>query len=412
MEEIHNFNDLIKHFGSLDKFIENWYDAYIDEQFITILGDEITSDDLSAIFKDNDVLITNAENFLKSNPQYISQIIDEFVIPTWQYQSLDALIDTYSLALADDFDEMEYYNNIIKIFDSNYIKNKVINTLVNQALSYEARGEQIFAQVEQDNNMDTIINDLYSWIIKIEPELIPNIKWIKVHDSIGYEFSAFDDSKQFALNPYMEDLYKQLKNHITSFYDLHPNYKDNESCLKVINDLWSYFNQNQLATIYSKIRQYAIDYNSSGPHKNMSKQLVDIQDNDKIGVKDSYNLDFNPADADYLRDQPIVMKRKYDKDHNYKDYILIGRNGLSHWDVIRDNKEIFSDEENIDSNYRDKITFAYMLGNVAFVNLSTIGNFGSLSEIVSALKAQPEIRKVYTCPNGRSGPITRLAKRV
>ena len=412
MEEIHNFNDLIKHFGSLDKFIENWYDAYIDEQFITILGDEITSDDLSAIFKDNDVLITNAENFLKSNPQYISQIIDEFVIPTWQYQSLDALIDTYSLALADDFDEMEYYNNIIKIFDSNYIKNKVINTLVNQALSYEARGEQIFAQVEQDNNMDTIINDLYSWIIKIEPELIPNIKWIKVHDSIGYEFSAFDDSKQFALNPYMEDLYKQLKNHITSFYDLHPNYKDNESCLKVINDLWSYFNQNQLATIYSKIRQYAIDYNSSGPHKNMSQQLVDIQDDDKIGVKDSYNLDFNPADADYLRDQPIVMKRKYDKDHNYKDYILIGRNGLSHWDVIRDNKEIFSDEENIDSNYRDKITFAYMLGNVAFVNLSTIGNFGSLSEIVSALKAQPEIRKVYTCPNGRSGPITRLAKRV
>ena len=62
MEEIHNFNDLIKHFGSLDKFIENWYDAYIDEQFITILGDEITSDDLLAIFKDNDVLITNAEN--------------------------------------------------------------------------------------------------------------------------------------------------------------------------------------------------------------------------------------------------------------------------------------------------------------------------------------------------------------
>ena len=260
--------------------------------------------------------------------------------------------------------------------------------------------------------MDTIINDLYSWVIKIEPELIPNIKWIKVHDSIGYEFSAFDDSKQFALNPYMEDLYKQLKNHITSFYDLHLNYKDNESCLKVINDLWSYFNQNQLATIYSKIRQYAIDYNSSGPHKNMSKQLVDMQDNDKIGVKDSYNLDFNPADADYLRDQPIVMKRKYDKDHNYKDYVLIGRNGLSHWDIIRDNKEIFSDEENIDSNYRDKITFAYMLGNVAFVNLSTIGNFGSLSEIVSALKAQPEIRKVYTCPNGRSGPITRLAKRV
>ena len=145
MEEIHNFNDLIKHFGSLDKFIENWYDAYIDEQFITILGDEITSDDLLAIFKDNDVLITNAENFLKSNPQYISQIIDEFVIPTWQYQSLDALIDTYSLALADDFDEMEYYNNIIKIFDSNYIKNKVINTLVNQALLYETRGEQVFA---------------------------------------------------------------------------------------------------------------------------------------------------------------------------------------------------------------------------------------------------------------------------
>ena len=76
MEEIHNFNDLIKYFGGFDTFIDNWYNAYIDEQFITILGDEITSNDLSAIFKDNNVLITIAEEFLKSPQQYISQIID------------------------------------------------------------------------------------------------------------------------------------------------------------------------------------------------------------------------------------------------------------------------------------------------------------------------------------------------
>ena len=412
MNSIHNFDDLIKHFGNFDNFIEKWYDAYIDEQFTTICGDEITSDDLSAIFKDNNVLITNAKKFLKSNPQYIKQIIDEFVIPAWQYEPIDMLIDTYNLNLADDFDEMAYYDSLIKIFSSPYIKQKVINNLISNATLYESQGEQIFAKIEKTDDLDTIINHIYSWIIKIEPELIPHIKWIKVHDSIGYEFSAFDDNKQFAMNPYMQDLYKQLKNHISSFYEVYPNYKNDESCQKIINDLWAYFNQNQLATIYSMIRQYAIDYNSSGPHKNISKNLVDIQDDDKIGVKDSYNLDFNPADADYLRDQPIVMKRKYDSNNNYKDYILIGKNGMSHWDVIKDNKEIFNDEDNIDSNYRDKITFAYMLGNVAFINMATIGNFGTLNEIVSALKSQPGIQKVYTCPKDRSGPITRLAQRV
>lgn len=142
-----------------------------------------------------------------------------------------------------------------------------------------------------------------------------------------------------------------------------------------------------------------------------AEDLMKLQDDDKIGVKNSTSIDYDIT-ADHVRSRPIIII--HDMRTN-KDMVMFGPNGSSHGYYIQNKLPYDCAAKNIEAD-PNKMGYGYALHNIAFVDEQG-DNFQygyTNDEIVNILKNDPHIKKVYTTPGHPvpgGGMITRLAKK-
>lgn len=439
MKKIVYFNDLIKFFNGLSNLKKRLATNIADLQGIYLCGmDGISSDDLKNTFIKNQISYPNAKKFLYSHPEIIQYFKETYVIPTWEY------LDEYDICDYCDYTPVtNYFGNSWQYiegngteddtidYDINFCQdftNLVLNAadfavdeLVDEILFWgrfaeQQHGEKIFAKVDKTkNNNEELIKTLYNYMLKNKNKYVQSINWVKFENgSIGYDFTAFDEKSSKEYNDYIIDFCNALSKDKNNFLNKYPKYK--KEIDTYINNFIDFLSPEQLRTIYSIIRDEAIKINTNGVNKDRAKFLEEYPDDDKIKVKDLITIDYSPQ-QDYMRDKPIVLKRKYNSNGSYKDYILIGDYGTSHITVIQkpENIHLFVDEtDDVEKEYRSNnfITFGYLLGKIAFIYEDNPGDFGSIDEICKILKKDSHIVKVYSCPKATfdGGPITRLAK--
>lgn len=166
------------------------------------------------------------------------------------------------------------------------------------------------------------------------------------------------------------------------------------------------------SVILDKIRKY-IGYKNDKIRNTRALDLLQLQDDDKIGVKDSTSIDYDITN-DYVRTSPIIIINDINTN---KDFVFIGPKGFAHSTYIEEKLKDDMAAKNIIANDY-KMGYGYLLKNIAFVDEHG-DNFligYSLEDEVNILKNDPRIKKIYTTPGhphpnpGTPAPITRLAK--
>ena len=141
-----------------------------------------------------------------------------------------------------------------------------------------------------------------------------------------------------------------------------------------------------------------------------SQDLLNLQDDDKIGIKNSIIIDFDITN-DAVRDRPIIIAEDI---NTHQSHVLLGKEGQSHGMFVSLDLDNMCEKENIIMDM-NKIGYGYLLGPIAFVDETPDGlQIGYTNEeVINILKADPRIKKIYTTPpkRGKGGPITRLAKK-
>ena len=141
-----------------------------------------------------------------------------------------------------------------------------------------------------------------------------------------------------------------------------------------------------------------------------SQDLLNLQDDDKIGIKNSIIIDFDITN-DAVRDRPIIIVEDI---NTHQSHVLLGKEGQSHGMFVSLDLDNMCEKENIIMDM-NKIGYGYLLGPIAFVDETPDGlQIGYTNEeVINILKANPRIKKIYTTPpkRGKGGPITRLAKK-
>ena len=427
------FNDIIKFYTDIFNVKQFLAQKIKNSNRIYFCGKNgISNDDLHYIFTENKVTYSDAKDFLYNHSELIEYIRKQYLIPNFQYINnkeicillnyTPVINNIYKSWTDDNNDIIEYdpnFNNdfinlILKAED--FAKDELIDEIISWAKIKELQGRIIFLKIDKTKNNNTkLIQILYDYAIKNKDKYIQSINWDKLNNgSITYNFTAFDNKSNYKYNDYIMQFCNALKKDKNEFINQYPQYKNDINIY--INNFIEFLSPEQAKNIYATIRDAAIKINTNTINKDRAKFLEEYPDDDKIKVKNLITIDYLPQ-QDYMRDKPIVLKRKYNKDGTYKDYVLIGDYGTSHITVIQkpENAHIFKDEVNnsdeLEAKYRNNnfITFGYLLGKVAFIYEDNPGDFGSIDEICNILKKNPNIIKVYSCPK-RNGAITRLAK--
>lgn len=210
-----------------------------------------------------------------------------------------------------------------------------------------------------------------------------------------------DGYVQTALEKYLID----NKQKILSALNINEKFNDEEW-----EDFVYFYTERENRFVY-KLNKYILLKNQS-TRFTRAKDLLTLNDDDKIGVKNSTSIDYDITN-DHVRTNPIVIVNDINTN---KDYVLIGPKGWSHGFYILERLDTDCNKYNINQN-NYKMGYGYLLKDIAFVDEQgdalQVGY--TFEEEVNILKNDPRIKKVYTtpgrpAPNG--GPITRLAKLV
>lgn len=299
---------------------------------------------------------------------------------------------------------------------SNYIINLKLSDgelFVLSFLAYRIFGYKIFdAKIEQHNQK-------YS----MHPELTDNKLMEKLHTYIKsnlrnilldnlekdennmYRHSWIDADGNYDFGTEKYILIKSLekyKDEICKYLNI------NIAEIREFNNVIEYYCKQYpsiLSTIYDFIRA------KNGKIKKLrAEELLKLQDDDKIGVKNNINIDYDIT-ADHVRSKPVIII--HDLNSN-KDIVMFGPNGASHGSYIQNKLSADCAKANIKID-TTKIGYGYALYNIAFVDEQG-DNFQvgyTLEDEVNILKSDPRIKKIYTAPGHPApggGPITRLAK--
>ena len=433
-----HFSDIIKYHTDISNLKQFLAQKIKNSNRAYFCGNNgISNDDLHYIFTDNKVTYSDAKDFLYNHPDLIEYIRNQYLIPNFQYINntkictlfnyipvinnlYNSWLNTYNND--DNNDIIEYDPNFNNDFvnlvlkSDDFAKDELIDEIIQWARVKEKQGRIIFTQIDKTiYNNTKLIKILYNYAIKNKDKYIQSINWDKLNNgSITYNFTAFDDKSNYKYYNYIMQFCNTLKRDKNEFINQYPQYKDDINIY--INNFIEFLSPEQAKNIYAAIRDTAIKINTNTVNKDRAKFLEEYPDDDKIRVENLITIDYFPQ-QDYMRDKPIVLKRKYNKNGTYKDYVLIGDYGTSHITVMQkpENIYLFKDEVNdmdeLEEKYRSNsfITFGYLLGKIAFIYEDNLGDFNSIDEICDILKKNPNIIKVYSCPK-RNGTITRLAK--
>ena len=149
--------------------------------------------------------------------------------------------------------------------------------------------------------------------------------------------------------------------------------------------------------IVVRIREYILNKNKP-VRRQRAQNLLNADDDALIRRPNAIEINYDVSD-DIIRDKPILIVRG--KNDN-KDYIFIGNTGDSHSRLLQTKVNI-----PILDNYWCQ---AYLLGYIAFVDEDNFIQY-TQDEVINLLKNHPQIKKIYTIPNGEHRS-TRLAKKI
>ena len=256
---------------------------------------------------------------------------------------------------------------------------------------------------ESSDINDKLFNDLDKYIKSNFYKIFLSFKLYKDKENNIYAHSWTDD------NDYNESEYIMqylLKNKNIILQQLKYDNISKEQWFTIIN------NYIHNSNIIDKIREY-IGYKNDNIRRLRAQDLLNLDDDNKIGVKNSTNIDYDITN-DYVRTRPFIIINDVNTN---KDYVFFGPKGVAHSTYI--NRKLQDDmaAQNITPN-NYKMGYGYLLGNIAFVDEHG-DNFligYTLDDEVDILKKDPRIKKVYTTPGhphpnpGQAAPITRLAK--
>ena len=260
----------------------------------------------------------------------------------------------------------------------------------------------------------------HNCLIKLKQYINDNLRTIlrqmqfeKDKNSNVYSASWFDEDGTLDNNFEIKALNNWLRENkmlLVEKLNLKPNEK--EYFIKKYDLIKNHFIHHEL-----KNEDFIFKINSFITLKNHSmkrlraKDLLNLQDDDKIGIKNNTFIDYDITD-DHVRTNPIIII--YDLNTN-KDVLMIGPKGMSHRGYIENklNEDCIEKDINPDPY---KMSYGYLLINIAFIDevMDNVNVGYTFDEVVRIMKNDPRIKKVYTtpghpCPGG--GPITRLAKK-
>lgn len=282
-------------------------------------------------------------------------------------------------------------------------------------LALKIFGKKIFnAKIEKYNQQYYSHPELADnkLVEKLHAYIKQNLRNLLLHTDLGkdennmYEHSWINANGDLESNIEQDILIKCLKeqkNSICKYLNIEPSMPNWE--FETIIEYYCKQYPSTLKTIYNLIRA------RNGKIKKLrAEELSQLQDDDKIGIKNSTSIDYDIT-ADHVRSRPIIII--HDINTN-KDIVMFGPNGVSHGYYIQNKLLADCTKHNIEVD-STKMGYGYALHNIAFVDEQG-DNFQygySNNDIVNILKNDPRIKKVYTTPGHPApggGPITRLAK--
>lgn len=308
-------------------------------------------------------------------------IMDTYIIPALRDTKI---VESLNMSEIEDWLFMDYivqkYHNIIISYINKYIRRTDKNSnLLDQLHKYIIpRLRKIFLKF----NIGKDVNNMYAQ------------SWIDT-------FGNLPHTKEYELKYLTEYLYN---NYSTINQDLDLPIPSYQTWRKLV-DTYILSHADQLAPkIYD-----LLSAKNSQLKKERAIDLLNLNDDDKIGVKDSTTIDYDITN-DYVRNRPIIIV----KDINTRqDYVFFGPAGSSHGFYVANKLAADCQAKNIqvDETY---LGYGYLLGNIAFLdeNPDNLLIGYTNAELLQILKNDPRIKKVYTTPphRGQGGPITRLAK--
>ena len=173
---------------------------------------------------------------------------------------------------------------------------------------------------------------------------------------------------------------------------------DYEQCLDEV------FSLNDFNEIVDEANNY-VEQQQSHINENNAKTL--LKNNDEIGAVIA--VDFHPHSTQ-MRTAAIVIVREYSKGRIINTHVLIGDPGFHHKHIVKDPQYKFIFDNCKNRNGKSIMTFAYLLGNIAFLNRQEYNGFRSIKEVANILNQDHRIQKVYLDNTYKNGTIKRLAK--
>ena len=168
---------------------------------------------------------------------------------------------------------------------------------------------------------------------------------------------------------------------------------EKENNINMSNYLLDYYydEKNYDKSLQTLARNYLLELNKEVMNKRVLR-LERINDDDKIG-KLSISINFNPY-KDTERSAPVLILEKK---------VLIGNFGESHSSLKRRLLKRVTGK---------KYCYAYLVGRILFINKTIVKqcNF-TIDEIITAVKKDGRLIKIYELPEHFPGKIRRLAKK-
>ena len=415
MYYIENNNDIIKQYEqqyeifTIDKIIMNI--LYEKQQFILDTLNEINNDNsllsFNKVYFNADSSLNNKGLELKT--KFIEAIEDFVKYDLSDYINInETSIDDIIVAISDEYDsdtliDLFFINtndfNIslnaeIQAFASDIINDYVINNYSNIIIELHKNDvdkKYIYGKL--------LINYLYDKLDYI----LPKIKF-KQESNGTYQFSWLDMGKG------QRDDADLVFNYISKDNNFQHEFLNTNN----ITDLkmtWPAFIKFVSKTLYNealqlKVREYIVNLNDDILNE---RSKILIESNTATGS--TYDIDFNPEN-DHERSKPIVIAKEFLDNGNTKNHVFFGEKGWNHGSVIRKYSE-FLNTRCLNELHSPVIACAYLVGQVAFADPDRMYNgFDTIDEVITTLRQDPNIVKVYNLPaNRHGGTITRLAKK-
>ena len=409
-KELYPDQDFSQYKGTENPFINQIWYAFLKTVKTNIQRDaQVILKDLKIelSYEDKDLLAAKIESIYS---KHIRDLSDKN-IPLPKKQEL--LEECYQIVYRyyDQYEFTKYFANNIDA--TNFAKPFIKHYVDEHPLEFTQQEKYCFTFRKQiihylNKNIDSILTQMH-----FEPKSNGTIEysWDDIsHDDLVKVFNYFASNPQKLFN-YLHVTQKSFET-LTGL--------DLDQFFKKYGNL----DMSELQVLSDKVRKYIIQLNQKvlSERSNMLTENddspfnidifadIEYENADRIlnNINASATIDFSPEN-DCDRSKPIIVAL-LKEENKIKPTILYGNLGNSHSTVVSSNFDLLKK-----SHYdgKDHIGYAYLIGNVAFVDTFRGGKLIPVKQMVELLKKEPNINKVYTCDanNGHSTrKIYRLAR--